>query len=117
MLTNQEAEAIQKRNEAGEKIIGEELERYRAWVRFQAEPVIRNSPYRHFKSGDVYVVLGVALNSKTLRVEVIYMNSGGWWTRPLFAPDGFRELVEHEGKQVRRFESVLAPLPSEGGFE
>lgn len=61
--------------------------------------------YRHYKGND-YLVLGTARHSETEQVHVIYRalyEEHGLWIRPL---DMFMELVEHQGKQVNRFQLV-----------
>ncbi len=66
---------------------------------------IRIGRYRHFK-GKEYEVLSVAYNSETLESTVVYRalyGEGATWIRPASM---WNELVEHEGKLVRRFEFV-----------
>ena len=61
--------------------------------------------YRHFK-GNMYEVIGVAKHSETLEEMVIYKalyGEGGMWVRPAFM---WEEMVEKDGKEVRRFEPV-----------
>ena len=58
--------------------------------------------YTHFK-GNNYEVIGTAAHSETLEEMVIYraLDSGGaLWVRPQAMWD---ELVEHNGKWVKRF--------------
>ena len=61
--------------------------------------------YRHYK-GNQYEVIGFAKHSETLEDMVIYKalyGEGGIWVRPLSM---WGELVETDGKAVRRFEYV-----------
>ena len=61
--------------------------------------------YRHFK-GNEYEVLCVAKHSETLEDMVVYKalyGDGGVWVRPASM---WEELVEHNGKVVRRFEKL-----------
>ena len=63
---------------------------------------IRLGLYRHYKGGQ-YEVVGVAKHSETLEDMVVYKalyGEGGLWVRPLSMWDN---LVEHDGKTVRRF--------------
>ncbi|HEY4367638.1 MAG TPA: DUF1653 domain-containing protein [Steroidobacteraceae bacterium] len=69
--------------------------------------VIRPGRYRHFK-GNEYEVIGVAQDSETLREVVVYRalyGERGLWVR---AADMFNEVVERDGRKVRRFEYVGA---------
>lgn len=62
--------------------------------------------YRHYKGG-LYAVTGFAVHSETLESMVIYKALYGEmkvWVRPLFM---WNELVEVNGKSVRRFEHVV----------
>lgn len=66
---------------------------------------IKCGRYRHFK-GKEYEVIGTALNSETLETQVVYRALYGArdiWVRPACM---WSELVEHEGKRVRRFEFI-----------
>ena len=66
---------------------------------------LRPGRYRHFK-GKEYRVLHVARHSETLQSMVVYQTLYGdfsWWVRPL---EMFTELVEVDGKRVRRFAFV-----------
>ena len=59
--------------------------------------------YRHYK-GNEYEVVGFAKHSETLEEMVIYKavyGEGGTWVRPLSMWDN---LIEVEGKTVKRFE-------------
>ena len=60
--------------------------------------------YKHFK-GDVYELICEAkLESNPQIIMVIYRsNDGTSWARPR---DVFYELLEHDGKIVRRFEPI-----------
>ena len=61
--------------------------------------------YRHYK-GNQYEVIGFAKHSETLEDMVIYKalyGEGGIWVRPLSM---WGELVEIDGKAIRRFEYV-----------
>jgi len=63
---------------------------------------IKPGLYTHFK-GNNYEVLGTATHSETLEEMVVYrplLGDGTLWVRPLAMWD---EIVEHEGKRVRRF--------------
>lgn len=63
---------------------------------------IKIGRYKHFK-GNEYEVIGVARHSETMEEMVVYYalyGEGGLWTRPAFM---WNEIVEHEGKSVRRF--------------
>lgn len=61
--------------------------------------------YRHFK-GNKYELLYIAKHSETLEPMVVYKalyNDFGIWVRPASM---WNEIVEHNGKQVRRFELI-----------
>ena len=61
--------------------------------------------YRHYK-GNEYEVIGFAKHSETLDDMVIYKAlyaEGGTWVRPLSMWDN---LIEADGKTVKRFEYV-----------
>ena len=61
--------------------------------------------YRHFK-GNVYCVLHIAKNSETLEDMVVYQamyGEGGIWVRPKAL---FEEVIERDGKTLRRFEPI-----------
>ena len=63
---------------------------------------IRLGRYRHFKGGE-YEVVGIARHSETLEEMVVYRalyGEGGLWVRPSAM---WREMVEYEGKIVKRF--------------
>ena len=66
---------------------------------------LRPGRYRHYK-GKEYRVLHVARHSETMQPMVVYQTLYGdfsWWVRPL---EMFTEVVEVDGKCVRRFEFV-----------
>ena len=61
--------------------------------------------YRHFK-GNEYEVLGFAKDSETTEKMVIYRALYGekaLWVRPY---EMFREIIERDGKKIRRFERI-----------
>lgn len=72
-------------------------------------PSLRTGTYRHNKSGKLYEVIGVALQTETNESLVIYRplyeHDFGYelFTRPY---EMFVELVELAGKRVPRFEKV-----------
>jgi hypothetical protein len=60
--------------------------------------------YKHFKGGIYELVCEAKLESNPQIVMVIYKSDdGSAWVRPR---DVFYELLEHEGKLVRRFEPI-----------
>ncbi len=66
------------------------------------EPV-RRGKYRHFKGGE-YEVIGIARDSETLEEVVVYRALYGneeLWVRPR---SNFEEIIERDGKKIRRFE-------------
>jgi len=66
------------------------------------EDSIKMGRYRHFK-GREYEVIGVARHSETLEDMVVYRKLYGerdLWVRPASM---WNEMVEKEGKMVRRF--------------
>ncbi len=66
---------------------------------------IKVGRYRHFKGKD-YEVLGTAFNSENLETMVVYKalyGEGNMWVRPASM---WNELLEHNGKLVRRFEYI-----------
>ena len=68
------------------------------------EEIIRGK-YRHFK-GNEYEVVGFAKDSETCEKMVIYRALYGereLWVRPY---EMFREIIERDGKQIRRFEKI-----------
>lgn len=63
--------------------------------------------YRHFK-GNFYKVVMIAKHSETLEDVVVYQalyGEMGMWVRPLVM---FDELVEFEGKMMKRFTYIEA---------
>ena len=75
---------------------------------------IKPGKYKHFK-GNNYEVLGTAKHSETLEEMVVYRaldGNGALWVRPRAMWD---EMVEHDGKLVRRFayeeENVKGHIP------
>ena len=61
--------------------------------------------YRHYK-GNQYEVVGFAKHSETLEDMVIYKalyGDGGTWVRPLSM---WENLIETDGKTVKRFEYI-----------
>lgn len=66
---------------------------------------LRPGRYRHFK-GNEYEVIGVARDSETEQQVVVYRalyGEGGLWVRPLAM---FTEMIERDGRRVRRFEYI-----------
>jgi hypothetical protein len=66
---------------------------------------IKPGRYRHFK-GNEYKVLHIARHSETLEEMVVYQalyGAYGIWVRPASM---WNEMVEFEGKIVRRFEYI-----------
>lgn len=68
--------------------------------------------YKHFKTGNLYKVLGVAKHSETLEDVVVYEalyenNVSTLWVRPLKI---FVEEVEWEGKKVKRFAYIAEKI-------
>ena len=69
------------------------------------EHEIKRGKYRHYK-GNEYEVLGMAVHSETLEPMVVYRalyGDGCVWVRPAGMWD---EIVETDGKTVRRFQYV-----------
>lgn len=73
--------------------------------------IMGGNVYRHFKGG-LYLVHGVAVNSETAELLVVYSNQDDHckiWARPL---EMFLSLVDKEkyprARQKRRFERVKA---------
>lgn len=61
--------------------------------------------YRHFK-GNIYKVLHIAMHSETLEAMVVYQAMYGEksiWVRPKAM---FEELIEKDGRSIRRFEPI-----------
>ena len=68
---------------------------------------IKPGRYRHFK-GREYEVLGMATHSETLEPMVVYRplyGERGLWVRPASM---FNEVLERDGRTVRRFTPVDA---------
>lgn len=66
---------------------------------------IETGKYRHFK-GNEYEVLYLARHSETMEELVVYRalyGEGGIWVRPASM---WNELVERDGKTVRRFTKI-----------
>lgn len=66
---------------------------------------IRPGRYRHFK-GNEYEVIGMAKHSETLQEMVVYRalyGERGLWVRPAVM---FGEILERDGRTVRRFEFI-----------
>lgn len=66
--------------------------------------------YRHFK-GKEYEVIGVANHSETLEKFVVYralyyspeFGKNAFWIRPIA---DFFEVIERDGKKMRRYEKI-----------
>lgn len=73
-------------------------------------PEIIKGTYRHNKTGDLYQVLGIALQTETNEPLVIYRplydNQYDLFARPYSM---FVELVSLNGQMVPRFESAETP--------
>lgn len=69
-------------------------------------PKITKGTYRHSKTGNLYEVLGVALQTETQEFLVVYKPLYGHPTYELFTRPYaiFTELVELDGKMLPRFE-------------
>lgn len=66
---------------------------------------IKPGKYVHFK-GNEYEVIDIARHSETLEEMVIYRalyGEGGLWVRPASM---WNEIVQHNGKNVRRFSPI-----------
>ncbi|MDF3000196.1 MAG: hypothetical protein K0Q48_315 [Bacillota bacterium] len=75
-------------------------------------PDIKPGLYRHFK-GNQYRVLSLGRHSETLEPMVVYQalyGDYGIWVRPAHM---WNEVVEHEGRSVSRFESILKETAGE----
>ena len=69
--------------------------------------IILPGQYRHFK-GNRYEVICIAKHSETLEPVVVYRalyGDGNVWVRPA---DMWNEMVEKDGKRVRRFEKLAS---------
>jgi hypothetical protein len=68
---------------------------------------IQPGRYRHFK-GNEYEVIGVALDSESMRPMVLYRalyGEAGLWVRPL---EMFTETIERNGVVQPRFQLIQA---------
>lgn len=69
-------------------------------------PLIEAGVYEHYK-GKRYEVIGVGLDSETMKPVVVYIPLSEigvpFWVRPY---EMFLEFVEVDGKKVRRFSKV-----------
>ena len=66
---------------------------------------LKTGRYRHFK-GNEYEVVGFAKDSETTQKMVIYKalyDEQELWVRPY---DMFREIIERDGKKIRRFTKI-----------
>ncbi|QOX65920.1 DUF1653 domain-containing protein [Anoxybacterium hadale] len=75
-------------------------------------PDIKPGLYRHFK-GNQYRVLSLGRHSETLEPMVVYQalyGDYGVWVRPAYM---WNEVVEHEGRRIPRFESILKETAGE----
>ena len=62
--------------------------------------------YVHYKNGEQYTVIDVVKHSETEELMVLYRaeyGDYGLWVRPLSM---FMEMVNVNGKEIRRFRSV-----------
>lgn len=68
--------------------------------------MIKKGIYKHFR-GNLYMVLDIARHSETEEEHVVYraIKDDSLWIRPLSM---FDEVIEHDGKTVKRFEFVEA---------
>lgn len=72
-----------------------------------AVSAIKLGRYRHFK-GQEYQVIGVALDSESMRQMVVYRalyGESGLWVRPL---EMFTETVDRDGVLQPRFQLIEA---------
>lgn len=74
-------------------------------------PRLTKGLYRHNKSGEIYEVVGVALDTETNRYVVVYrphsyVDHNEFFVRPY---DMFVEVVSLHGQTVPRFEPVGTP--------
>jgi hypothetical protein len=76
-----------------------------------AEKTIKLGKYRHYKSGDLYEVIGTALHTETLEELVVYkalyhsekFGNNCTWVRP---KEMFLENVKYNNLTVPRFQFV-----------
>lgn len=69
--------------------------------------------YQHYKTGNLYQVIGLALHSETLEELVVYkalypcneLNNNQFWVRP---KKMFFEAVNHNGQIYPRFKLIEA---------
>ena len=68
--------------------------------------MIKKGIYKHFR-GNLYMVLDIARHSETEEEHVVYraIKDDSLCIRPLSM---FDEVIEHDGKTVKRFEFVEA---------
>lgn len=67
---------------------------------------IKKGIYKHFKTGNLYKVIGVGKHSETLEPMVFYQAlynnpESEYWVRP--ADMFFEEKINNDGKKVKRF--------------
>ncbi len=73
---------------------------------------IINKKYRHYKTHQLYEVIGIALHSETKEEMVVYralydcdqFGKNALWVRP---KEIFFEEVTYQGAQVPRFELIM----------
>ena len=76
-----------------------------------AEKTVKLGKYRHYKSGDLYEVIGTALHTETLEELVVYralyhsekFGNNCIWVRP---KEMFLEKVEYNSLTIPRFQLV-----------
>lgn len=76
-----------------------------------AEKSVKPGKYRHYKSGDLYEVIGTALHTETLEELVIYralyhsekFGNNCIWVRP---KEMFLENVEYKNALLPRFKFI-----------
>jgi hypothetical protein len=82
----------------------------------KGENMIKLGTYRHYK-GNLYEVIGFAKHTETLEDMVIYKalyGERGTWVRPMSM---WGEIVEIDGKTVKRFECVSEKVEAESQAE
>lgn len=75
------------------------------------EKTVKLGKYRHYKSGDLYEVIGTALHTETLEELVVYIalyhsekfGNNCIWVRP---KEMFLESVEYNGVTRKRFQFI-----------